>query len=292
MAEQPIRRVALLGLMLESNSFAPVITEADFRARVYLVGKELLDDLNSEDPKLPTELRGFADEMEAAGGWTPVPILLGLVEAGGPLDHGFYTQTLAEMRRRLEAAGPLDAVYICNHGAMTTTETKDPDGEIFAMVREVVGAGTPIIATLDLHGNVSDRMVDSVDAIVAYRTNPHVDMLARGHEAAGLLLELLDGLRPEVAFLRLPVTPPTVTLLTENGPYGDLIDYGQSLVGDDIANVSILGGFAYSDTPKNGLAIIVTARRAGGPSQKGRRRDRHARLGRARALSPAAYVAR
>lgn len=268
MAEQPIRRVALLGLMLESNSFAPVITEADFRARVYLVGKELLDDLNSEDPKLPTELRGFADEMEAAGGWTPVPVLLGLVEAGGPLDHGFYTQTLAEMRRRLEAAGPLDAVYICNHGAMTTTETKDPDGEIFAMVREVVGAGTPIIATLDLHGNVSDRMVDSVDAIVAYRTNPHVDMLARGHEAAGLLLELLDGLRPEVAFLRLPVTPPTVTLLTENGPYGDLIDYGQSLVGDDIANVSILGGFAYSDTPKNGLAIIVTARRAGGQARK------------------------
>ncbi len=253
-------RIALLGLMLESNSFAPVITEQDFRSRVYLEGQELLDDLNGPDPKLPTEMRGFAASMEAAGGWEPVPIFIGLVEAGGPLDHDFYTRILGEMRQRLEAAGNLDAVYICNHGAMTTTGTRDPDGEIFAMVREVVGDGTPVIATLDLHGNISGRMVDSVDAIVAYRTNPHVDMLDRGQEAAGVLMELLDGMRPEVAFLRLPVTPPTVTLLTESGPYGALIDYGQTLLDADIFNVSIFGGFAYSDTEKNGLAIVVSSR--------------------------------
>ena len=253
-------RIALLGLMLESNSFAPVITEQDFRSRVYLEGQELLDDLNGPDPKLPTEMRGFAASMEAAGGWEPVPIFIGLVEAGGPLDHAFYTRLLGAMRQRLEAAGKLDAVYICNHGAMTTTGTRDPDGEIFAMVREVVGDGTPVIATLDLHGNISGRMVDSVDAIVAYRTNPHVDMLDRGQEAAGVLMELLDGMRPEVAFLRLPVTPPTVTLLTESGPYGALIDYGQTLLDADIFNVSIFGGFAYSDTEKNGLAIVVSSR--------------------------------
>ncbi|SDK60631.1 M81 family metallopeptidase [Aliiruegeria lutimaris] len=262
------RKVALLGLMLESNSFAPVITEEDYLRRVYLAGDEILRDLASFDPMLPTELCGFCREMDSQGDWQPAPVLVGLVEAGGPLEHGFYKTTLAEMRRRLEAAMPLDAVYICNHGAMITTEMLDPDGEIFAMVREIVGPDTPIVATLDLHGNVSSRMVDSVDVIVSYRTNPHVDMLERGKEAARILQELFSGMEPEVAFLRLPIVPPTVTQLTEEGPYADLIDYGQSLVGEGIVNISILGGFAYSDTPKNGLAIIVTAREKGGTADR------------------------
>jgi microcystin degradation protein MlrC len=268
MSEQTPRRVALLGLMLESNSFAPITTEEDYVDRVYLAGDEILADLASADPMLPTELRGFCKEMDSRIDWTPVPILVGLVEAGGPLDHGFFRLTLDEMKRRLEAAMPLDAVYISNHGAMITTENNDPDGEIFAMVRAVVGPEVPVVATLDLHGNVSRRMVDSADAIVAYRTNPHVDMLERGKEAAGILMEMFSGMKPDVAFIRLPVTPPTVTLLTESGPYADLIDYGQSLIDDDIVNVSILGGFAYSDTPKNGLAIIVTGRRANGAAER------------------------
>ncbi len=257
-------KVALLGLMLESNRFAPVTTEEDYLSRVYLAGQEILNDLASSDPMLPTELRGFCRQMDSATDWQPVPILVGLVEAGGPLDHAFFEKTLAEMKSRLEASLPVDAVYISNHGAMITTENSDPDGEIFAMVRDVVGPDVPVVATLDLHGNVSQRMVDCVDVIIAYRTNPHVDMLERGIEAADALMELFGGMKPETCLVHLPVTPPTVTLLTESGPYGDLIDFGQTLVSDDILNVSILGGFAYSDTQKNGLAIIVTSRRKDG----------------------------
>jgi microcystin degradation protein MlrC len=148
-----------------------------------------------------------------------------------------------------------------------TTGNRDPDGEIFAMVRSIAGPDIPVVATLDLHGNVSERMVEAADAIVAYRTNPHVDMRERGIETADILLEMFAGMHPETAFIRLPLTPPTVTLLTEHGPYADIINYGQSLITEDIANVSILGGFAYSDTPKNGLAIIVTAKRGGGIAQ-------------------------
>ncbi|PMR72181.1 M81 family metallopeptidase [Halomonas heilongjiangensis] len=258
------RRVAILGLMLESNRFAPVTTEEDYLNRVYLAGTEILEDLNLPDPKLPTEIRGFIGAMNAHCDWTAVPILVGLVEAGGPLEHAFYQATRDEMKRRLEAAMPLDAVYIANHGAMVTTEEDDPDGELFAMVRSIVGPEVPIVATLDLHGNVSERMVESADAIVAYRTNPHVDMRARGMEAAGILLEMFTGMRPEMAFIRLPLIPPTVTLLTESGPYADIIEYGQGLITDEIANVSILGGFAFGDTPKNGMAILVTARHGGG----------------------------
>jgi microcystin degradation protein MlrC len=126
----------------------------------------------------------------------------------------------------------------------------------------------PVVATLDLHGNVSERMVEAADVLVSYRTNPHVDMRERGIEAAGVMIEMFAGMRPEAALVRLPLIPPTVTLLTEAGPYADIIDYGQSLLTEDIVNVSILGGFAYSDTPKNGLAIIVTARRPGGHARQ------------------------
>src|SRR3990167_6230439 len=245
MSAAKTHRVAILGLMLESNRFAPVITEEDYLKRVYLAGEEILEDLHSADPKLPTEIRGFAAEMDQRGEWQPVPILVGLVEAGGPLD----------------------AVYISNHGAMITTQNADTDGEIFQAVRDIVGPAVPVVATLDLHGNVSDRMVRLADAVIAYQTNPHVDMLDRGRDAALILHELWAGMKPDVAFIRLPLVPPTVTLLTEAGPYADIMNYGQSLVVGDIANVSILGGFAYSDTPKNGMAIIVTARAANGSAQ-------------------------
>ncbi len=267
MSAAKTHRVAILGLMLESNRFAPVITEEDFLKRVYLAGEEILEDLYSADPKLPTEIRGFAAEMDHHGEWQPVPILVGLVEAGGPLDHGFFETAMQEIRTRLRAAGPLDAVYISNHGAMITTQNADPDGEIFQAVRDIVGPAVPVVATLDLHGNVSDRMVQLADAVIAYQSNPHVDMLDRGRDAAMILHELWAGMKPDVAFIRLPLVPPTVTLLTEAGPYADIMNYGQSLVGGDIVNVSILGGFAYSDTPKNGMAIIVTARAANGSAQ-------------------------
>jgi microcystin degradation protein MlrC len=72
--------------------------------------------------------------------------------------------------------------------------------------------------------------------------------------------ELLKGMKPKHAFIRLPIVPPTVTMLTAGGPYADLIDYGQRKKTPEILNVSVMGGFAFADTAKNGLAVIVTAR--------------------------------
>lgn len=254
------KRIAILGLMLESNSFAPVTGRDDFLSRLYLAGIEMAEELRKEESRIPAEMHNFCATMDVSADWEAAPILIGLVEAGGPIDHAFFAQTLADMKGRLEAAMPLDGVYICNHGAMITTENRDPDAEIFEMVRSVVGGDTPVVATLDLHGNVSDRMVAAVNLVVAYQTNPHVDMMARGSEAATAMIEMLGGLRPVSTIIRLPVCPPTVTLLTEKGPYADLMKYGQARSGGEILNVSILGGFAYADTPKNGLCIIVTAR--------------------------------
>ena len=253
-------RVALLGFSIECNKFAPVATKAHFTARTYLEGDAIVAEARAPNPRMLAETPGFVAAMDASGPWVPVGAALAMTEPNGPVDHGFFVELIEVIEQRLRAALPLDAVYICSHGAAVTTEEDDLDGLLFYRVRQIVGPDVPIAATLDLHANVSERMVRSIDAFIGYRTNPHLDMRERGAEAAAVIREMLAGLRPQAAFVRLPIVPPTVTLLTAAGPYAEIIDLGQRRMTSEILNVSVMGGFAYSDTADNGLAIVVTAR--------------------------------
>ena len=261
-------RVAILGLSIECNKFAPVATRAHFTARTYLEGDAIVAEARSTAPSMLPETPGFVAAMDASGPWTPVGIALAMTEPNGPVEHAFFVELLDTIRRRLTAALPVEAVYICAHGAGLTTEDDDPDGALFAMVREIVGPDLPIAATLDLHANVSDRMVRSIDAFIGYRTNPHLDMRERGVEAAEAIREMLAGLRPQSALIKLPIVPPTVTMLTAAGPYAEMIDLGQRRMTPEILNVSVMGGFAFADTADNGLAVVVTARRDRSAAEK------------------------
>src|SRR5437762_3107916 len=140
-------------------------------------------------------------------------------------------------------------------GEAILTEARSPAPTMLPVI-----PGFPVVATFDLHANVSDRMVQEIDAFIGYRTNPHLDMRERGEEAATVLRELLGGMKTERVRLRLPIVPPTVTMLTAAGPYAEMIELGQRKMTPDIVNVSVMGGFAYGDTAKNGLSVIVTAR--------------------------------
>jgi microcystin degradation protein MlrC len=250
-------RVAVLGFHLESNAFAPVTEERHFRSLCYVEGDAISREARREVCALPAEIPAFYREMDALGRWTPVPVIVTACEPGGPVDERFFQATLAGMRTRLIDAGKIDAVYISNHGGMVSTGGPDPDGELYAMVRAALGPKIPLVATVDLHANISERMVASVDALVSYRTNPHMDQAERAVDAARLLKRFLTGKMSRRAFIRLPLTPASVTLLTREGPYADAIQYGQTKVGNGILDVSIVGGFVFSDTPKNGVAIVV-----------------------------------
>jgi microcystin degradation protein MlrC len=252
--------VALLGFSIECNKFAPVATKAHFTARTYLEGDAIAAEARAPAPVMLPETPGFVAAMDASGPWTPVGIALAMTEPNGPVEHGFFVELLDTIEHRLKAALPVEAVYICSHGAALTTEEDDPDGVLFAKVREIVGPDVPIAATLDLHANVSERMVRSLDAFIGYRTNPHLDMRERGAEAAAAIREMLAGLRPQTAFIRLPIVPPTVTLLTAAGPYAEMIALGQGRMNPEIMNVSAMGGFAFADAATCGLSVVVTAR--------------------------------
>jgi microcystin degradation protein MlrC len=255
-------RIAVLGLHLEANAFAPPTVLDDFERQCIVRGEEMTRLARAETSHMPGEVAGFYRRMDETGPWLPVPLLIAAAPPGGPIEQSVLHGFLDEIVRGLAAALPLQGVYIASHGASSATGDEDSDGTLTALVRRIVGPAVPVVCSHDLHCNVSERLVDSIDAFVAYRTNPHVDMAERAAECADLLREMLGGERMARAFLRLPLCPPTVTLLTQEGPYADLVRDAEALMRDDaqIANASVCGGFVYSDLPKCGITVTVTAR--------------------------------
>jgi microcystin degradation protein MlrC len=261
-----VKRIAICGFNLESNRFAPTCGRADFEENMYFRDAAITEQARLETPAIHLGIKGFYATMDAAfggpKGWEDAPAMVVGSTPAGPVREAFFTEFLDELRARLAAIGPVDGVYICQHGAAVATHTHDPDGDMFTLVRAVVGPDVPVIATLDLHANVSQEMMDATDMMIGYRTNPHVDMHERGAEAARAMLEMFGGVRPKKYRVRLPLVAPSVTQLTAEGyPYGDLIRLGQTKVGPEVMNVTILSGFAFGDTPKNGMTVIAHARR-------------------------------
>ena len=261
-------RIALLGFSIECNRFAPVATERDFAARTLMRGAAMVEDARSVAPHMLGELPGFIADMDAAGAWQPVPILLAMAEPNGPVEQAFFDRMMAEWESGLRTAGRIDGVYCVLHGAGLTTGDHDPEGTILALVRRVLGNDVPVVASYDLHANVSAANVELVNGYIGYRTNPHLDMRERGAESAQVLRRLLAGTRTHLARVRLPIVPPTVSMLTgtdaHERPYGEMIDLGQRRMQEApyagrVLNVSVMGGFAYADTPFNGLTVVVTA---------------------------------
>jgi microcystin degradation protein MlrC len=257
----PGPRIALLGFSIECNRFAPPAARGDFR--VWLEGEAILADARGRTPAALGEMPGFVRAMDKAGPWQPRPVLLCMAEPNGPVEQPAFDAMMARWRAGLEALrGAVEGVYCVLHGAGLTAEDDDPEGTLQRLVREVLGEGVPLVCSYDLHANVSDNMVRDCDAFVGYRTNPHLDMRERGAESAALLRRLMAGERFHRAFRRLPIVAPPVSLLTAEGPYAEVINLGQAranvLGPRKVANVSVMAGFAYADTPFNGFAVIVT----------------------------------
>jgi len=240
-------KIAVFGFLLESNRFASVTRCEDFHAHCWLEG---------------AEIPAFLDEIYRHLDAEILPILVAGAEPGGPLDDAVLQAVLDRTKQALIEQGPVDGVYVASHGAMVGVEEVDPDGALLGAIRKVVGPDIPIVATLDLHANLSDRMVEAADCLIGYRTNPHVDQAEVAREAAIVLARMIKGTDFHMAFLRLPFTPTSVTLLT-NGPgaYAERVADAAKLADPhgDIANATVLGGFVYSDTPDNGVAVLVTA---------------------------------
>lgn len=255
-------RVAIGGFFLECNRWSPSTGAAGFADGIDLAGEALAQELRRRPARLLGEATGFVDEMDRRGDWTPVPLRLAAAWPSGPVEHAFFLALQDEMLQRLREAGPLDGVFMALHGAALTTELDDPEGQLLTRMRALLGPEVPMVAVLDLHTNVAPSVTEALNALVAYRTNPHVDLPERGAEAAALLHRFWADGPGEVVLQKLPLVPPATSLLTAPGQaYERLIAQGQAQVGGDVLNVSLCGGFALADSVHGGFSVVVTTRR-------------------------------
>jgi microcystin degradation protein MlrC len=110
----------------------------------------------------------------------------------------------------------VDAVLLALHGSLVAEATPDVEGAILEVYRSLIGPDVPLVATLDLHANVTEKMVQNADALVLYHTAPHIDVFETGQRAAGVLRRILNGAKPLTAFQKLPVVFPAERANTQD----------------------------------------------------------------------------
>ena len=252
------RRVALAGFLHETNTFAP--SPADMGSFVQGGGYMPM----ARGPALMTAGRGInlgiggAVEHGEAAGWDMVPILWCGAIPSAHVTQAAYEAISAEIVDGIAQAGRLDGLFLDLHGAMVAEHEDDGEGALIARVRAVVGPEVPIVVALDLHGNITAKMVDGADALVGFRTYPHVDMADTGRRAAVQLDTLMARGKPFAsAFRRLDFLIPIAWQSTVMEPALGIYDRMAALEQGDVATVSFFPGFPAADFPGCGPTVVA-----------------------------------
>jgi microcystin degradation protein MlrC len=243
-------RIAIGGFLHETNTFAPTrATYADFVHGggwpAMTRGAEVLRVMRN----INVGLAGFIGEAEA-NGWALVPTIACGATPSAHVTKDAYERVVKVMVDGIAAAGRLDAVYLDLHGAMVTEHLDDGEGEILARVRRVIGKDVPLVASLDLHANVTPQMVEQADALIAYRTYPHIDMADTGRAAARHLALLLRHKQQLAkAFRQLPFLIPISWQSTSDQPCKSIYQKLAALESDKVPTLSFAPGFPAADFP-------------------------------------------
>jgi microcystin degradation protein MlrC len=250
-------RVGILGLLQESNTFLAEKTGLSaFKADVFARGEEVRDRFRNAEH----EIGGFFSGLEQEG-IEPVPLFVARALPYGDIEADAFSSLVATMLEELQRADTLDGLLVAPHGATVSEGHLDADGFWLARVREHVRQNIPIVGTLDPHANLSDAMIAACDALIAYRTNPHIDQRERGEEAARLLARSLrEEVRPCMAALFPPMAISIECQATDEPPCQELWRMADELRNaPGILSASILFGFPYADVHEMGSSAIVVA---------------------------------
>jgi microcystin degradation protein MlrC len=251
-------RIAVGGFLHETNTFAP--TKAIYDAFVrggggsaMSQGETMLEAMRD----INVGMAGFIPAAEAEG-WELVPTIWCAASPSAHVTRDAYERIAATIVDGLKAAGRIDAVYLDLHGAMVTEHLDDGEGELLARVRRVIGKELPLVVSLDLHANVTREMVDHADALIAYRTYPHVDMADTGRAAARhLALLLRTGQKFAKAFRQLPFLIPISWQCTSDQPCKSIYQKLTALESDAVPTLSFAPGFPAADFLDCGASVFA-----------------------------------
>jgi microcystin degradation protein MlrC len=252
-------RIAIGGFMHETNCFVPELTDYQHFARPadrpgILRGEEILTEFAVSGASTAGFIAGNdGNHQLAALLWTSTT-------PGGTVTAHAYERIAGEIIGRLSDTLPVDGVYLDLHGAMVSAQHADGEGELLRRVRAVVGEEVPIVISLDYHANVSPAMVAHADAILPYRTYPHVDQYATGQRASAAMKRLLiEGRPPGRALRQLPFLLPLNFQCTLVQPSKGIVDAAAARQTDEIVSLAYLAGFPPSDLAACGPSVSAHA---------------------------------
>jgi microcystin degradation protein MlrC len=252
-------RIAVGQLWQETNTFNPLpTTRRDFEEWGVSRGADLVEQMAATN-----ELGGFIQSVRT---WPERPEIVGLVRLpawpGGTATHDTFLWLREEMTAAVRRALPLDGLLLALHGALVADGAPDVEGEILTAVRQILGPQVPLVATLDLHANVTERMVQNADALVLFHTVPHLDVFETGQRGAAVLRRILRGARPVTAFVKLPMVVPADRANTQDRAsvsYGfreqlQPLEQHPGILAAGLATVQ-----PWLDIPDLGCAVVIVA---------------------------------
>lgn len=247
--EQPLPRIAIAGLAIESSTFSPAQSDAAaFRVRER-------EHIFSYYPFME---EGSATRQRAE--WFPT--IRGHAIPGGIVTRHAYDSLVGVTLEMLKENLPYDGIFFDIHGAMSVVGLDDPEGDFILKVREVVGPETLISTSMDLHGNVSMTLAENSDLITCYRMAPHEDAIESKQRALENLLDRLEngkGKPKYKAYVPIPILLPGEKTSTR-------IDPGKSLYAkidpltkqEGVIDAAIWIGYAWADEPRNHAVAMAT----------------------------------
>jgi microcystin degradation protein MlrC len=250
-------RVLIAQFMHETNTFSKLETTLDdYRRRWLIEGEEMVPRFKGTR----NEVGGYIDQA-AKFGWEPVYAVAANATPSGMLTKETWETIRDKIVGAAKKAGKLDAVCLSLHGAMVTETEDDAEGALLEALRGVIGPDVPMVATLDLHANATLRMAKNANALVSFRTYPHIDGYDRAVQAAALVQEALDGRKKPRCLLSQPAMLEGADhgRTTQPGVMRDLLaraDEYEKEPGIDVVSIQV--GFTWSDIPYTGPSIAVS----------------------------------
>ena len=254
-------RVAVGGFLHETNTFAP--TKATYDAFVHGGGwpsMEVGGDILKVIRNINVGLAGFID-AGLTEGWELAPTVFAAATPSAHVTRDAYERIAKILIDGIAAAGPIVAVYLDLHGAMVAEHLDDGEGVILARVRRLIGKDLPLVVSLDLHANVTPEMIEHADALIAYRTYPHVDMADTGRACARHLSLLLKSKqRLAKAFRQLPFLIPISWQCTNDQPAKGIYEKLAALQNEAVPTLSFAPGFPAADFVDCGASVFAYGR--------------------------------
>jgi len=253
-------RVAVGGFGAESNVFSIERPGDDFA--VIETGEQLLSSHRGKK----TVIGGFLEALGKSD-VEAVPTTKVWWGATGVITKDSYERSKDRMLSLIRSAGRLDGLLLDLHGAMMAENVPDAEGLLLKEIREIIGSRVPIVCVLDLHANMTDLKVQMTDAILGYRSNPHIDLYERGLKAGRLLTAMMRGeAKPVMRLKRLPMLGPNLGMSTwayspENEkrlPLASIMKKVAALEQEPgMLDITVFVGFAWSDIPECVTSILA-----------------------------------